>query len=43
MFIMYREGMPYGSHCHKARRETWINVRCEKNGEVRGSTYPINK
>ncbi|XP_066916087.1 cation-dependent mannose-6-phosphate receptor-like, partial [Clytia hemisphaerica] len=33
MFIMYREGQSYNSHCHNARKESWINVRCEDKGE----------
>uniref|UniRef100_A0A7M5WXK3 Cnidarian restricted protein n=1 Tax=Clytia hemisphaerica TaxID=252671 RepID=A0A7M5WXK3_9CNID len=35
MFIMYREGQSYNSHCHNARKESWINVRCEDKGEVK--------
>lgn len=35
MFLQYRAGDRYGSHCHQAERETWINIRCEENGEVR--------
>lgn len=33
MFLQYRAGDRYGSHCHQAERETWINIRCEENGE----------
>jgi len=34
MFLIYYGGQKYQSHCHGDERETWINIRCEDQGEV---------
>lgn len=33
MYLQYYDGTPYHLHCHRQRRETWIYIRCEDQGE----------